>query len=145
MENVWFFFKKAILGHFFFFLEILVMYFSPDQVFNLVCNTWCKSPQKKQNCPKMATLTNKSKDFIKARLTFSKSWIQGVQLKSTLFQPYSRKLILWKKILKTRIPSHNSGAFDKQVPFWHFDVSYFFWCFKKWALSDLQVERIIQH
>ena len=41
-------------------------------------NAWRKSPEKKEKCPKMAVLNQKSKIFIKAKLTASKSCLLGL-------------------------------------------------------------------
>ena len=59
-------------------MEIPVTRYFPDQVFEWTRNAWRKSPEKKRNAPKMAILTKKSKIFIKAKLTVSKSYLLGL-------------------------------------------------------------------
>ena len=47
-------------------------------MFNFGSNAWRKSPKKRRNSLKMAVLTKKTKIFIKARLTVSKSYLLGL-------------------------------------------------------------------
>ena len=70
--------KWSFLGHFSIFWKICVICYLPDQVFEWTRNAWRKSPEKKRNVPKMAILTKKSKIFIKAKLTVSKSYLLGL-------------------------------------------------------------------
>ena len=49
------------------------MHFFPDHVFDSGCKAWRKSPRKRRDALKTAILTKKSKIFIKAKLTVSKS------------------------------------------------------------------------
>ena len=70
--------KKAIFTVFLLFLEILVTQFFPDHEFDYGRNAWRESPKKKRDALKTAILTKKSKIFIKAKLTVSKSYLLGL-------------------------------------------------------------------
>ena len=51
---------------------------SPNPKLDLGRNACRKSHRKRRNTPKMAILSKKSKNFIKAKLTVSKSWQLGL-------------------------------------------------------------------
>ena len=72
-----FFVKKAIFQAFLFLLGDFCQEICPCQVFDFSRNAWHKSPKKRRNTLKMAILTKKSKIFIKAKLTVSKSCLLG--------------------------------------------------------------------
>ena len=69
--------KIAVLGHLSYFLEIRVMRYCCNRTCDTGRNAWRKSPPKKRDARKTAFLTKKSKIFIKAKLTVSKSCLQG--------------------------------------------------------------------
>ena len=76
-DILWFKSKWPYLGHLSFLGEIRVMHFFPDHKFDYDCKAWRESPQKRRDALKMAILTKKSKIFIKAKLTVSKSCLLG--------------------------------------------------------------------
>ena len=54
------------------------MHFLPDHVFDYGRKAWRESPKKRRDALKRAILTKKSKIFIKAKLTVSKSCLLGL-------------------------------------------------------------------
>ena len=54
------------------------MHFFPDHKFDYGHNAWRESPKKRRDALKTAILTKKSKIFIKAKLTVSKSCLLGL-------------------------------------------------------------------
>ena len=70
--------KIAIFEAFFNFLEIRVMHYGSIRTLDLVSNVWHESSKNWRNAPEIAILTKKSKIFIKAKLTVSKSYLLGL-------------------------------------------------------------------
>ena len=69
--------KIAVFRASLFLGEIRVMHFFPDHKFDYDHNPWRESPKKRRDVLKTAILTKKSKIFIKAKLTVSKSCLLG--------------------------------------------------------------------
>ena len=67
--------KIAVFRASLLFWEICVMRYGRNRTCDPGRNAWRKSPQKKRDGLKTAILTKKSKIFIKAKLTVSKSWL----------------------------------------------------------------------
>ena len=62
-------------------------------------NLWHESPKKSRKAPKMAILTNKSKNFIKAKLTASKSCLLGpvhIMIWCIFGDAYLQKMKYWQ-------------------------------------------------
>ena len=87
--------------------------FCPVQVFDCGRNAWRKSPKKWRNAQKMVILTKESKNFIKAKLTVSKSYLLGLVcfmifciLRGDLIQ-ITKYLCNLSVTLKIFLPLHN--------------------------------------
>ena len=90
------------------------MHFLPDHVFDYGRKAWRESPKKRRDALKRAILTKKSKIFIKAKLTVSKSCLLGhlgfmifCILRGDILQIAFEKMKLFKmhRIIKLTCPS----------------------------------------
>ena len=79
LQNLFVFLVKiALFRESLLFSGVCVMHFLPDHVFDYGRKAWRESPKKRRDALKRAILTKKSKIFIKAKLTVSKSCLLGL-------------------------------------------------------------------
>ena len=71
-------FGKPFFGHFSIFWEICVMHYGRNQTLERGRTRDTNLPKKRRNAQKMVILTKESKNFIKAKLTVSKSYLLGL-------------------------------------------------------------------
>ena len=86
----------------------------PSSIFSR--NLWHKSPKKSRKTQKMAIFTKKSKFFIKAKLTASKSCLLGPTC-SMIFSIFRDAHL--KKVKYLKSPSYNFWNFSYAQLHWH--------------------------